>query len=327
MNNEDNIQDIKPVTEDNTREAYDDLMTSLVTTKDGDLSGMMLWTDDKKKDYVTLFKQKANVSTYILRNTAKELAKRALDKKFLGQPRFNKLQEACNHFSGTDQVHGHYDSTHWATTYNRSQADMNAVVEERVTALFKSLPSLNKAILILDPEIAKKMEERDLLKERGQEITEKIQETSEPIRMSQMDQTMTIGAFLKHIKDMEVQRKAWFEELQEIGSKGRDLEIIINKALFKGVPGISDEIEDVCRDIYEKSKAMGLLSRRVEEQVLYGDSEAALKLLSHFEKDEGKLREDIAARFNAGLEKLKLKVAKKKKAIAAGEGNGENNAG
>lgn len=282
-------------------------------------AAMALWTDDKKKDYVGLFKQRANASMYILRETARGLANRAKEKQFLGVPRYNKLLEDCCHFAGEDAItsNNYYDrqgtSDLWRKTYDRSQTDMDAIVKERVVEYIKQLPSLNAAMLILDAETHAKMLRRDELREKGQELTDKFGELSVDIRLSDMDQSMTIGAFRAYMKDLERKRKAMLEELEELGKEGQDLERHINKALFKGLPGIGDEIESVVKELYQQSKDMGSTSRSVENTVLYGDCEAALAILESFKNDEKKVSTAIGLRFANGLELLKLKLAKKPK--------------
>ena len=290
-------------------------------------AAMALWTDDKKKDYVGLFKQRANASMYILRNTARELASRAKEKQFLGVPRYNKLVEECMQFAGEDAIQGDYynrqgNADLWRKTYDRSQVDLDAIVKQRVVSLIKQLPSLNAAMLILDAETHAKMLRRDELREKGQEITDKFAEVSVDVRLSDMDQSMTIGDFRKYMKDLESKRRAMLEELEEIGKEGQDLERHINKALFKGLPGIGEEIESVVKELYQQSKDMGSTSRSVENTVLYGDCEAALAILESFKSDEQKVSTAIGLRFQNGLELLKLRLAgKKSKKKTSGEGD------
>ena len=290
-------------------------------------AAMALWTDDKKKDYVGLFKQRANASMYILRNTARELASRAKEKQFLGVPRYNKLVEECMQFAGEDAIQGDYynrqgNADLWRKTYDRSQVDLDAIVKQRVVSLIKQLPSLNAAMLILDAETHAKMLRRDELREKGQEITDKFAEVSVDVRLSDMDQSMTIGDFRKYMKDLESKRRAMLEELEEIGKECQDLERHINKALFKGLPGIGEEIESVVKELYQQSKDMGSTSRSVENTVLYGDCEAALAILESFKSDEQKVSTAIGLRFQNGLELLKLRLAgKKSKKKTSGEGD------
>lgn len=289
---------------------------SLMTSESA--AAMVLWTDDKKKDYVKLFKQRANASMYILRHTAQRIAYNAREKQFLGIPRYNKLVEECDNFVGEDTpvardaYRAPVTPDLWRDTYDRSQTDMDAIVKDRATSLLKNLPSLNAAMLILDPETHAKMLRRDELREKGQEITDKFTEVSVDIRLSDMDQNMTIGDFRAHMKSIEAKRRALLEELEEIGKEGQTLERHINKALFKGLPGIGEEIESVVKELYQQSKDMGTTSRSVENTVLYGDCEAALAILESFKNDETKISTNIGLRFQNGLELLKLKLAGKK---------------
>jgi hypothetical protein len=299
----------------------------VILAKDSSSGAIAAWSDDKKKDYVKLFKKRAAASMYILRNSAYTLATKARDKQFLGQPRYNKLVEDCNRFAGDDVVRSrgnYYDRDYnegeaWRETYDRSKTDLDSIVTERVNALLRNLPSLNAAMAILDPDTLKRIERRDQLKEMGQELTEKFEELSTDIRMKELPRTMTIGDFLDKVEALEKERKDLLEQLQKIGEEGQDHERAINKALFKGLPGIGEEIESVVKELYQQSRDLGVTCRDVENVVLYGDNEAALKILEAFKADERKIATEIGQRFQKGLELLKLKLnGRRKKKEEAG---------
>lgn len=283
-----------------------------------DSSQMATWSDEKKKDYVDLFHKRSNAATYILRNTARVLAHKANEKQFLGTPRYNKLIQDCLNFQGDDQIQGHHSygpqaAELWKKTYDRSQADMDSIVQERVNSLLNNLPSIKSAMLILDPATAAKMDKSKELRDEGQELADQFEELSVDIRLSDMPEEMTIKEFRQHIKDLETKRRTILERLDAIGKEGQELERQIHKTLFKGLPGIGEEIESVVIELYKQSKDMATTSRDVENTVLYGDCEAALQILETFKTDERAVTTQIGLRFQNGLELLKLKLAKKSK--------------
>jgi hypothetical protein len=106
-----------------------------------------------------------------------------------------------------------------------------------------------------------------------------------------------------------------------MGEELQEMEIRISKALYAGIPGISDAIIKVINEHYERITALGNMCRRVSERVAFGDSAEALSLLSFFEKDEATVSDTIQAEFDAALVKLnltktavrKLKAAKRTK--------------
>jgi hypothetical protein len=129
---------------------------------------------------------------------------------------------------------------------------------------------------------------------------------------------MTIGEFLANVKTRENERQRLIRRMNDIADEGRRLEAEISKTLFAGLPGLSEAVIDVIRNHVEQAIAFDATCRRVEEQVKFGNSAAAVELLRHFEKDELKVSEDVKARFDAALEALKVtskSKAKKAKAL------------
>ena len=90
-----------------------------------------------------------------------------------------------------------------------------------------------------------------------------------------------------------------------------------HKALYAGIPGISDAVLKSIKLHYDKSKALDQMGRRVEEQVLFGDSAAALELLRGFEADEEKLAGEVKAEFKAAMKTLLGSKTKATKQLGA----------
>jgi hypothetical protein len=271
------------------------------------------WSDDKKKDYVALFNKRANAEIYIFRRISYEIARRANEKHFLGTPRFRELGEEIGRSNWGQQ----YYSGDLVAGTERSVQDLEIIVNNRVTELLKMLPSINKAMEVLDPETATKMIRRDALETEAQDLVDELNELSEDISLADIDQNMTIGQFRAHVKSIEEKRKALIEQIEAKGKEGQELERQINKTLYRGMPGISDEICEVSKKYFEKATALDQMKRRVEEQVRFGDNDAALQMLKIFEKDEITLKGDVAVQFQNSLEKLRLAVAKSRKRKSA----------
>ena len=96
----------------------------------------------------------------------------------------------------------------------------------------------------------------------------------------------------------------------------KELEVQINKRLYKGIPGLSDAVISAVNDHFDKARALDQLDRRVEEQVMFGDCKAAIETLQTFEKDEIDLGDSIKLKLKAEVVKLLgagTKTAAKKK--------------
>ena len=60
-------------------------------------SEIVLWTEEKKRDFVKLFKARAKVSQYILLATARAIASCAVEKKFINAFKANAALGAVVH--------------------------------------------------------------------------------------------------------------------------------------------------------------------------------------------------------------------------------------
>ena len=121
---------------------------------------------------------------------------------------------------------------------------------------------------------------------------------------------MTVAQFRALVKAADKKRRELVDKLHECGKEGSRLEAVVGKRLFKGLPGLAEAVCEVITQHLERSKALDATSRRVTEQVKFGDSEAALELLRHFESDEAEVSAKVKATFTDALEKLKLAVKK-----------------
>jgi septation ring formation regulator EzrA len=201
----------------------------------------------------------------------------------------------------------------------REISGLDEIVHQRVNEILSNLPPLSKAVRIIDPDTAAMIDKVEKLKAQGQKLKDEVDEVSQPIIMAEVDQKMSVGEFRSLVKEREQKRKALLMKMQEIGKEGSQLEEIVYKKLYKGLPGLSDAVVDIAKTHLDRSTALDTMSRRVEEQVKFGDSETALQLLQHFEKDEVAVSEKVHAQFQEALEKLKLSVKKGRTAKVAKE--------
>jgi tripartite-type tricarboxylate transporter receptor subunit TctC len=120
------------------------------------------------------------------------------------------------------------------------------------------------------------------------------------------------------VREREEERQKLIKRMNTLASEGRRLESEISKTLFAGLPGLSDAVVAVIRNHVEQALAFESTGRRVEEQVKFGNSTAAVELLRHFESDEVKVSDQVKAQFDEALNKLKVAAkAPKKKASKA----------
>ena len=158
---------------------------------------------------------------------------------------------------------------------------------------------------------------RDHWFQRLPESTDQIEKVTEPIVMSDMPQDMTIGAFRAIVRDREKERRRLITEMNECGKEGQELERQISKALYSGLPGLSDAVVDVILSHRERAAALDTFGRRAVEQIKFGDSEAAMSLLKHFEQDEITVSDTVRSKFTEALAQLKLAASQPRRARVA----------
>ncbi len=308
----------------------------VLAAKDGTVA---LWTDERKNDFVRTFQDRARVARYIILATAAEVASTATRRKFISPKHLRTLREAPSprqnyntdhevwRFARQDALHDLDTNQSNLTRYlntigGRSLIDLEAIAKERAQAMLKALPPLQRAVEIIDPDTAKLIDQKDKLKAQGQAAVDAL-EAIEPIILKDVDPKMSVGALRKLIKDTDSKRRKLVARLDAIGKEGSELEETIAKRLYAGLPGLSDAIMGIIHEHVDREVALETMTRRVEEQVKFGDSEAALELLKGFEKDELTIASEVAEKFKAALDALKLSVkkgaAKAKAKLAAGK--------
>jgi hypothetical protein len=284
-----------------------DSITDLVPTAISGTEQMTEWSDEKKADFVRTFEQRSTAARAILELTADTILSIASQRKFISTKHMGQVNK-------TNTVHGSLGYNRQVESVTgRTWEDLHKVAEQQAKAILEGLPPLKKAVQIIDPDTAKKIDRRDKLVAKGKRLRDELVELAEPIEMTTLDQSMTIGEFRKMIKTRERRQKTLIDQLEEVAKEGNTLENAINKALYAGLPGLSDAVVKAANDCYERSNALDATTRRVAEQVKFGDSEAAMTILQRFEQDEAEVSAEVKAEFADALKKLKLAATTKKR--------------
>lgn len=263
--------------------------------------GIAGWDDDKRKDFVKTFEDRTGMARAILKQTADKIQQTALRRKFISYAATTKI-ETCG-------WHGN------APSNRRGEADR--IAGERAEAILRELPSLNAAVRLIDPVTARKIAKAEQYRKKGQELTNQLIEVTEEVSLSE-NQDMVVRDFLEMVQKRQALAKRLRLRIQEVGGKGSQLQKEIDKALYKGVPGIQEELIKVIQDHHNRVTALGEMGRRVSEQVKFGDSDEALSLLRTFEKDEVDTPVEFKDMIKAAVAKLRAKgkaLATKKKPV------------
>jgi len=293
------------------------------------------WTDNKRKDFVATFDARVRVSRYILLKTADYVMEKAKTKHFISEKHIGEMvgrvtgyRDYETHYrkatvgqNSMFDTSGLYDRVKDDTgnyirqggpylVGGRSLPELNAIAEQRAEEIVEQLPTLTDAVRIIDPNVANMISERAHTLEEGKALLEQSKEISGELDMADMDQSMTITAFRGMIKKRDKERRDLLDRMNELGAEGIRLNDKINKFLYDGLPGLSEAVIKVITDFVERATALAGFGRRVTEQVMFGDSAAAMEMLKSFEKDEVKVSSEIKSQFDEALEKLKLSAKK-----------------
>lgn len=286
------------------------------------------WSEERQNDFCRTFKNRVEASRYILLKTAQLMWEKAERLRFISAKHYRDITkgfEIPRYDSGGSSAINHllrgfvvnhkvvyHDSV---TVGDRTISSLDLVAQERAKGILSNLPPLSKAVAIIDAETAKKIDRKTQLEKDAERLNQELDEVCGVISMGDVDQTMTIGAFRQMVLEREAKRVKLMDRQAKIGEEGRKLEEEIAKKLYAGLPGLSEAVVSVIRNHIEQSYALETTGRRVEEQVKFGNSEAAVEILRSFEKDEVKVSEEVGRSFREALEKLKVATKKGSKPV------------
>lgn len=304
--------------EDVLTEASTDMMLASASA-----GAIAAWDDSKKIAFVQTYKDRTACARYILERVAAGVMEIALRRKFIGMRHIRQVYgedhitfSAREFVSLSEEDKQGYHNWDRYKIGGREQKDLLEIAQERAKEVIEGLPPLRKALAVIDPDSAQMLDKIEQLEKGGEKIRAELEVVCEPIIMAELPETMTIGEFRRKISQLDKERIRLLKKLDDIGKEGSDLEAIVAKKLYRGIPGLAEAVVEVAKSFIERSKALDGLGRRVEEQVRFGDSAEAVELLRTFEKDEAKISSNIKAKFDAALEALKVASQKKPTAKA-----------
>jgi hypothetical protein len=268
---------------------------------------MAEWSDIKKAEFVKTFDARSKAAKYILVQTAEILLNTAIERHFVSQKRAAEVAEKYGPTNNMLQDTYDDQSKYYSSTVGgRATSELIAVARERADAILDELPPVRDAVAIIDKETALLMDKRDKLLAKLNRLGPRLTDYSLTIKMSEVDQKMPIGDFRAMVALRYKKYCAVARAMSEIGKEGAEIEDIINKKLYMGLPGLDDAVIKVASSHLDRAQALAQLVRRMGEKVMFGDSKEAMDILKHFEKDEVELSDDIKTRFAEALEKLKV---------------------
>lgn len=298
--------------------------SATLAVSEGSSDAMMTWSENKKGDFCNVFEARAQASAYILVTTADKLLEKTHRLQFIGQKAYEKARKergSTAFYMGKEaDKYGYYKNP--TIVGGRGVDDLNNLAEERADQVFRNLPPLKQAVQVIKPDVAVKIDEMEKLKAKLDKYTSDLEtkEYSTNLRLSQMDQSMTIGDFRTLVKEKIKKRNDLVEKINETATLVSEMEEFIAKELYAGIPELSDAIIAVAIQHYERARGLETMTRRVQEQVKFGDSAAATTLVKRFETDESEVSDTIKSEFAKALEKLNLSGKQVKKALKAKKG-------
>lgn len=298
-------------------------VVALMKQVDAGQETMQLWSDEKRADFTKLFAGRARAAKYILLKTAVIITETARRRRFIGERKVHDVWGTADwqYRWGRGQFPEPYrynfkSEEEWAAASligGRSRSDLDEVAETRAKQVIDELPVIKDAVKVIAPDIAKKIDRRDDLLEKGKKVWDELGKYDDPVYLSDF-KGEKIETFIEHLKTLTKQRRSLVAKLNAIGEEGCELDEEIDRALFRGLPGLDDAIKAVVKEHIDRANALDQFNRRVEEKVKFGDSAAAVDLLREFEKDERAISSHITTTFQNALQKLSL-LAKSGKSL------------
>ena len=279
---------------------------------------MATWSEDKRKDFVDVFKKRSKIARILCQMTASKIANMASARHFISEFHLSKLFRS--HGWAPDSEYK-YLYQHKVQDCGRDYEEIVRIADERAKALLAELPPLKKAVQVIDPDTAAMLDQMASLTNKAEKAQAALELLPRQIDMADPEyQDMKIRDFRKEVTMLMKKRKDLLTTINESGQQAEQLEITIAKRLYKGFPGLSEAVMDVILAHVERATALDQMKRRVGEHVMFGDSEAATGLLSQFEKDEANVSDELKTKLNAAMASLKasVKALPKKKTAKKG---------
>jgi len=190
----------------------------------------------------------------------------------------------------------------------RSKSELDQIAGDSAKAIAKNLPKLADAVRVIDSVTADKIDEARKLRVQLDAHEATLKELTTPLVLTEFakqNPKALASEFVSIVEGRAAKAKKLVETMNELGKKGMELQTQIDKALYEGLPGLSEAVVELAVEKIKSVSAMPQMMRRVSETVQFGDSTQATTMLSTFEKDELKLDDSIKEKFAAAMEKLR----------------------
>lgn len=280
--------------------------------------GLLNWSDEKKTDFVKTFALRVVEARYVLCKTADLIQAAAERRKFVSRKHTRQI-DARLEFDRRTPVPDYRELRDALDKGMRATNLLDQIAEQRAKTIISSLPPLKTAVSVIDKDTAKLITQLDRSREQAQTLADELDEMATTFKLSEADQDQTIAEFRAMVEAHNDLRNTRLAKLSKLGKKGVELDQQIAKALYAGLPGLSEAVVDCIAEHLERAMALVEVERRVSERVKFGDSDAAMDILATFEQDEVRVNEDMTTRITAAMGELKnkakaLRATKKKKA-------------
>lgn len=291
----------------------EDPTTMLATLHDD--AGLQTWSEDKKRDFAATFDARVLEARFILATTAGLVQEIAERRRFISAKHIKQIDRKLSfprnvampnmNLPGYWEKGPEHDQRRTLLSRCRSVEELHTIAEQRAAAIVSALPPLNKAVQLIDKTTATAIVQRDKLQAEAQALADELDEAPTTISLAEVDQDMSIAAFRKMVEDAKDVRDGKIRRLAKIAKRGVELEQQISKALYVGLPGLSEAVVDTIVAHFERAMALVEIGRRVGEKVMFGDSDAAMQILSTFEHDEVKVNDDMTRKVADAMAKLR----------------------
>lgn len=280
------------------------------------------WSDEKKNEFCNLFKKRVRVSQFVLICVAREILNKALHSYMVGVRKNGELNKAISDLPELDDYsHSGHASGSWERVGDRDKSELMEIARTQAKQILQDLPKMADVVAVIDKTTSERMQQKEAILKECNQLRDELVEVVEPISMSSMvedNPKITLKEFLGIIKKREERRDYLVSTIDRKVSDGIRLEKEIAKALYKGLPGLSEAVSKTILDLVEQVRLLDTTTRQVEEKVKFGDCEAALEILNHFGENEIQSRSEISERFKQALANLGLNSGKKNRRNGGG---------
>ena len=261
------------------------------------------WSDDRRKDFACTFADRVRASRYIMAETVRLALAEAQRRGFVPGSVANKVKVPCvNH-----------DDSNWDQYGRRKREEQAAVAAERARALLAELPTLQRALAVIQPGTARKIDRRDALRDQAKAMHEEYAALSEVRMLADLDPEMTVGRLVKDLKAQAARRRELLAKIDEAALEAAELDRQVGKSLADGIPGLTEAVVEAISGVAAQCEAMEVVARRVHEKVMFGDSKEAMEILRRFEQDESCADSDTSAKIRAAVAALGVKTRRARK--------------